>query len=79
MNIFLQDPNTNRPSATLTVWILISIVSIVMAVLECFNIGKTGSMLSEIFWGTGAMYLGRRFSFKGKNVEASSASPEDAK
>jgi len=79
MNLpFIIDPNTDKKSATLTLMVVTYVAALILAILESLGKIETKAMISELFWGTSAMYLGRRFSFKGKNVEASSASQEQA-
>lgn len=77
MNIpFVKDPVTGAESVTLTLTIVAFLATLVMGVLESIGKVQSTSILLELFWGTAAMYLGRRWAFKGKNVESSSNSQE---
>lgn len=68
--MFISDPSNNgQPSATLTFTCIALVCCVVAGFLEAFGKVKTTSLFLELFMTTSAMYLGRRFSFKGKNIE----------
>lgn len=68
--LYFTDPVTDKPSVSLTMGIIASAILIVAGVLQV--LGKTQGVgpFMEMFWGSWALYFGRRLSFAGKDYSS---------
>jgi hypothetical protein len=70
---WMSDPsNGNKPSVTLTLTFVAFIAALIGAGLEIAGVTKGTSILTELFVGNLAAYLGRRMSWGGKSFSSES-------
>lgn len=75
--MWLKDPaNNNQPSVSLTLLVITFIVTLVTKILEMLGVLVSSEILNEVMYSFVALYLGRRFNFKGKTTEITSNSKE---
>lgn len=69
--MWIKDPSTKKKSVSLTFAVIAFVGVLVAAGLQMANKIQNTSVMTEVFYATTALYFGRRFSFKGNNVELS--------
>lgn len=71
MKIWITDPTTQKPSVSLTLLCLATVLMVLFIGLEAFELMKSTSLLDE-FWGSAcALYFGRRFTARGQSFDGS--------
>ncbi len=77
MNLWLTDPKNGEKSVSLTLLFVASALMLVAIGLDSFGILKASALLDQFFWGTAALYFGRKISTKrGENTTDVSGSEE---
>jgi uncharacterized membrane protein (UPF0136 family) len=74
---YFTDPVQDKPSVSLTMGIVSSLILITAGILQIA--GKTSGIgpFMEMFWGSWALYFGRRLGMNGKNFESSKEEKEE--
>ncbi len=68
---WIKDPDTQKPSVSLTMVCIAAVFCLVSAGLEMFKIVETTSIAFEMFGATCGLYWGRRWtSAKGQSIES---------
>lgn len=67
--MWIKDPVTKKKSVSLTFTCIAFLGVLIAAGLQMANKIENTSVMTEVFYATTALYFGRRFTFKGKNVE----------
>lgn len=69
--LYFTDPVQDKPSVSLTMGIVASFILIVVGILQVAGKVNSTGPFTEMFWGSWALYFGRRMKFGGKDYEAS--------
>ena len=77
---FIQDPEKQRPSVSLTILMCACILMIIFILVEAFTNMKSTALLEEFFYTAVGLYFGRRnITFNGKTFSQDpSTQPNDA-
>jgi hypothetical protein len=67
--LFIVDPKTNERSVSLTLMLCSFIIAVVAASLDMAGVVKSTSVSLELFWGTSALYFGRKWSARGQEID----------
>lgn len=66
----IKDPKNGKASVSLTMMLIAFLIALSAAGLDMAGKVKGTSVILEIFWGTTALYFGRKLDFgKDKSVE----------
>lgn len=79
MNIKLAwvvDPKTKETSVSLTNLVLSVLMLVTTHVLAITDKVKNNGLAEQYFWGSAALYFGRRFSIKGQEFNAEKTESE---
>lgn len=65
--MWLKDPKTKEESITVTIVVITLLIACIGAIVEFCGIGKAPNAAIDLFWGSLAGYVGRKFMVNGKS------------